>query len=223
MIDPNTPTPAAPIPTSPVTPASGPQAELTPAQAETMISWIKEDLAAGKITPEAATKAFGQLGATAEQLAQDSRSDEVKALDAHFPAAKPEEFLIRYGEPGREPIMTPEMKQFDTTARTWLSEAQFPRELGNSLINTVAKVAQHTRVMTPDQLESYASSEFAKLEQVFGATLDDKLRAAGRMVEELERKQPGLKNLLRSKGLGDNAMIASLLIQQAERYWARRR
>ncbi len=43
------------------------------------------------------------------------------------------------------------------------------------------------------------------------------------MVEALEQKQPGLKNLLKSKGIGDNAMIASLLIQQAERYWARRR
>jgi hypothetical protein len=53
--------------------------------------------------------------------------------------------------------------------------------------------------------------------------LENKLHAAGRMVEELEKKQPGPKNLLRSKGLGDNAEIASLLIQQAERYWIRRK
>ena len=43
------------------------------------------------------------------------------------------------------------------------------------------------------------------------------------MVEALEAKQPGLKNLLRSKGVGDNAPAASLLIRQSERYWARRR
>jgi len=43
------------------------------------------------------------------------------------------------------------------------------------------------------------------------------------MVEALEAKQPGLKNLLRSKGVGDNALVASLLIRQSERYWARRR
>ena len=36
-------------------------------------------------------------------------------------------------------------------------------------------------------------------------------------------KAPGLKNLLRSKGVGDNALVASLLIRQSERYWARRR
>ena len=33
------------------------------------------------------------------------------------------------------------------------------------------------------------------------------------MVEALNAKILGLKNLLRSKGLGDNAMVASLLIQ----------
>jgi hypothetical protein len=73
------------------------------------------------------------------------------------------------------------------------------------------------------QLESYDYAEFAKLERAYGNTLDERLRQAGRMVEGLEQKQPGLKNLLKSKGIGDNAMIASLLIQQAERYWARRR
>jgi hypothetical protein len=41
------------------------------------------------------------------------------------------------------------------------------------------------------------------------------------MVEALDAKTPGLKILLKSKGIGDNAMVASLLIQQAEQYWAR--
>jgi hypothetical protein len=44
---------------------------------------------------------------------------------------------------------------------------------------------------------------------------------SARMVEALDAKTPGLKILLKSKGIGDNAMVASLLIQQAERYWAR--
>jgi hypothetical protein len=77
--------------------------------------------------------------------------------------------------------------------------------------------------MNADQLESYGHAEFAKLERAYGPALDDKLRAAGRMVHELDQNTPGLKNLLRSRGLGDTAMIASLLIQQSERYWARRK
>lgn len=84
-------------------------------------------------------------------------------------------------------------------------------------------MAQQTKNMNADELESYGYAEFAKLGKAYGEGLDDKLRAAGRMVEALEAKQLGLKNLLRSKGLGDNAMVASLLIGQSERYWARRR
>jgi hypothetical protein len=98
-----------------------------------------------------------------------------------------------------------------------------PRELGNSLVNVVAKVTQTTKHMTPAQLDAYDEAEFAKLETVYGPALDDKLRTAGCMVEDLEKKQPGLKHLVRAKSIGDNAMIASLLIQQSQRDWARRR
>lgn len=104
-----------------------------------------------------------------------------------------------------------------------MSGAWLPRELGNSLVNAIAKVAQTTKHMTPAQLDAYDEAEFAKLEKVYEPALDDKLRAAGRMVEDLEKKQPGLKHLLRAKSIGDNTMIASLLIQQSQRYWVRRR
>jgi len=52
--------------------------------------------------------------------------------------------------------------------------------------------------------------------------LEEKLRLAGEMVEVLDAKTPGLKSFLRSHGIGDSAVVASLLIQQAERYHARR-
>jgi len=54
-------------------------------------------------------------------------------------------------------------------------------------------------------------------------TLDEKLNAAGRMVQELEQKHPGVNALLKSKGIGDNALVVSMLIAQSELYWARRR
>lgn len=97
------------------------------------------------------------------------------------------------------------------------------RELGNSLVNAIAKVAQTTKHMTPAQLDTYDEVEFAKLEKVYGPALDDKLRAADRMVEDLDKKATGLKHLPRAQSIGDNALIASLLIHQSQRYWARRR
>ncbi|MEO7861481.1 MAG: hypothetical protein ABIU05_13790 [Nitrospirales bacterium] len=47
---------------------------------------------------------------------------------------------------------------------------------------------------------------------IYGATLEEELQAATERIHELNLKQPGLKNLLRSKGIGDNALIASMLI-----------
>jgi hypothetical protein len=60
------------------------------------------------------------------------------------------------------------------------------------------------------------------LQKVYGEGLEEKLRAAGHMVEALDKKQPGLKNLLKSKGIGDSAIVVSLLIQQATIFHARR-
>ena len=119
--------------------------------------------------------------------------------------------------------MTAEMKQFDHSAHTWLSGAEFPRALGNSLVSTIERVAQQTKAMTPDQLESYGMVEYEKLQKVYGEGLEEKLRAAGHMVEALDKKQPGLKNLLKSKGIGDSAIAANMLIGQAERWHARRK
>lgn len=87
----------------------------------------------------------------------------------------------------------------------------------------IERVAQQTKHMSANDLESYALVKYAKLEQAYGAELEAKLNAAGRMVVALDQKTPGLKNLLRSKGIGDNAMVASLLIQQSERWHARRK
>jgi hypothetical protein len=77
--------------------------------------------------------------------------------------------------------------------------------------------------MTPDQLESYGLIEYEKLQKVYGEGLEEKLRAAGRMVVAIDQKTPGLKNSLKSKGLWDNAMVVAQIIGQSERWHARRK
>ena len=218
---PSTPAPTAP-PSTMLPGTSGPQAELSSTEAATMTRWFKEDLAKGRITPEQAAKAFAELGATPDQLAPDERSDDVKALDVQFPPAKTSDYTIRYAAPGQvAPPMSAELKAFDQSARTWLSEAGLTREHGNSLISAIDRVAQKTKGMSASELESFGLVEYARLEQTFGSGLEDKLRSAGQMVEALDAKTPGLKNLL--KRFGDSAMVASLLIQQSERWHARRK
>jgi hypothetical protein len=187
--------PATPAPTAPTTPPVAPVVEphskagVSDTEAAKIAAWTREDLAAGKISQSQADKIFSELNVPAEDRVTkaDTRSDEQKLIDAHFPVAKPEEFSIRYADPGQvTPRLTPELAQFDQSARTWLSQAEFPRELGNSIITTIERVAQTTKHMDANQLEQYGVDEFAKLERVYGKELDAKLQAAGRMVEDLE-------------------------------------
>jgi hypothetical protein len=45
------------------------------------------------------------------------------------------------------------MKQLDMNARTWPAGAEFPRDLGNSLVSTIERVIQQTKHMDENQLE----------------------------------------------------------------------
>ena len=222
-----TPAPPATSPAAPPAPAIPlepyPPANLSESHTAQWIEIEKDNLANGKITPEEATRRLDALGATAEQRAPDTRSAEVKLLD-QLPPASPGEYLIRYAAPGQEEApRTPETTAFDQSARAWLAGAEFPRDIGNSLISQIERVAQQTKHMNADELDSYGYAEFAKLERAYGETLDEKLNAAAVMIDALEKKTPGLKNLLKSRGIGDSALIVAQIIGQSECWHGRRK
>ena len=140
-------------------------------------------------------------------------------FDAQFPpAVKPDEYVINYG---REDL-TSAHKEFDQAARTWLHAAEFPRNLGSSLATAIDDVTRTTAGMNENQLIEFGQKEYQKLVHLYGDQLEARLNAAGHMVNQLEAKQPGLKQLLKSRGIGDAARVAVLLMDQAERYWRRR-
>ena len=130
MNDPTPPqaTPTAPTLTAPVEPHT--KATISDAEAATMADWARKDLAAGKINSEQAEKIFSELNTPLEQRSPDTRTDEQKTLDHHFPAAKPEDYLISYFRPGEHAMMTPALKQFDSKARAWLSWRGIPAGVG---------------------------------------------------------------------------------------------
>jgi hypothetical protein len=214
-------------PTAPTVPTVTPHVEphthsgLSDAEAAKMIEWEKDNLAKGKITPEEATKRFDALGATPEQRAPDTRSDDVKQLDAHFPPAKESDYTIRYYTPGQEPpVMPTEVQAFDANARGWMADAGLSRELGNSLVTSLSKAIQHTHTMTVNERETYKDNENAKLDKLFGPDWHDQLEPAKRMIHELDQKRPGLKEFVRAHG--DNALFVAQLIQAARIYDARK-
>jgi len=189
-------------------------------EAVKMATWVREDVASGKLSAEQAANIFNDLGVPRDQwvLPADMRTDEQKFIDDQFPVARPEDFLLRYDAPGQAAKpMTPEMTAFDQSARAWLTGAEFPATLGNSLITTIERTVQQTKHMTPAQLESYGLVEFEKLTRAYGGedNLQEKLYAAAVMIEALDKNTPGLKTLLKSKGIGDNALVVSQLIGKA--------
>lgn len=171
------------------------QSAVSPRQAETIASWIKEDLAAGKLTPEQADKAFADLNTPLEQRAPDTRTDEQKMFDQHFSAAKPDEYRIAYEDPGQEPLsMTSESKQFDTAARTWMSEAGFPRELGNSMSNTIGAVTRATVGKTEAELELYGGTANMRSSTALWRRLGvPNFNRRGRWLPRLRRNSPASK------------------------------
>src|SRR4029078_7832740 len=118
--------------------------------------------------------------------------------------AKPEEFVVHMYPPGQAPAVIPqEVRVDEANIRGWMSDAGLGGELGNSLVNTLAKAMQQMRAMTPEQRESYKDQENAKMEKLFGpggpAT---KLKPVAVMLNELDQKRPGppgrgLKDLVR--------------------------
>ena len=131
--------------------------------------------------------------------------------------AKESDYIIQYYTPGTAPAVLPqEVRTFDANARGWMADAGLSREQGNSLVATMSKMIQHTHPLSTNEREAYKDAENAKLEQLFGDKLQNELRPAARMIDELDRKRPGLKDFVRAHG--DNALFVTQLIQAAHIY-----
>ena len=184
-----------------------------------MAGWIREDVASGKMTPENAKSVFDQLGTPEGDRLPDTRSPELQLMDKDFPAERDgTHYIMPY-----ESTPTPETQALEQSARTWLHQADFPRELGNSVIKIAADTLKRTEKFTPAQLQAHGEYQYTLLEKVYGDKIDAKLQSANTMIQALEKTTPGLKRLLLTQGIGDNALFVTQLVSASERYWARRK
>jgi hypothetical protein len=187
-----------------------------------MKGWLQEDFTKGKPTQEQFNRALEELRAGAPEPQQaDTRTPAQRELDRQFPPAKPTDYTVRLTPPGSETTLTPKMQHFEGMTRTWLAGAEFPKPLGDSLVSQVDQVLRTTGTMNDEQLEEYGVREFQKLRGIYHDKLEEKLGRVKQMVDVLEAKQPRLKRFLQTKGIGDSEMVASLLVQQTERWHAR--
>ena len=228
----NTPTAPPAPPTAPVAPIITPSGtppqddlqQVSEAQATLMVADIKAQVQKGTMSQAIAEEAHDQIQTPIDQRAPDNRSEALKELDRAAPPGKETDYAIRYGIPGQDPPpMTTELKEFDSTARSWLARAEFSRENGNSVIRAIEQTVNTTRHMNAEQLEQFRQTEMTTLRGLYEDSLEEKLRECSQMVHAVEMQQPGLKNLLQSKGIGDAAVVLTQLIAQSQIWHARRK
>ena len=192
------------------------QASVSQSEADTLAAWTKLDLAAGKISQQQADTIFAELETPATDRAPDTRSEDVKLLDTHFPPAKAEDFLL----PFDDQEVPPEGK---TSIRTWLGPegVAADRTTGNTFVKTVDEIGRQLAAMPEAHRLDYPGKQLDLLKQQYGDSLDARFAQAKEVIGILEAKKPGLKALLQS-GVGDSARVVSLIFDLSER-WALRR
>ena len=216
--------PVAPIITPSETPPQDDLQQISEAQATLMVADIKAQVQKGTMSQAIAEEAHDQIQTPIDQRAPDNRSEALKELDRAAPPGKETDYAIRYGIPGQDPPpMTKELKEFDSTARSWLARAEFSRVNGNSVIRAIEQTVNTTRHMNAEQLEQFRQTEMTTLRGLYEDSLEEKLRECSQMVHAVEMQQPGLKNLLQSKGIGDAAVVLTQLIAQSQIWHARRK
>lgn len=142
-------------------------------------------------------------------------------IDAHlteigFTPGRAEEFrLPRLNEDPNAPV---DMK-VDGAVRGWLSEARLSPEIGNFVAAEVNKVAQRWATMSEGERTLWQQSEKLRLERL--GFNSERIAVCRQMIEELEKKRPGVIQVLEDTGAGNSSTVIAMLVQHAERLAAR--
>ncbi len=192
-----------------------PPSPFTPEQSRQMAQWEVER---GRLTQSEADAMLAADGIT-QPTAEGAQLPEAAEIDAAFPPAAPHEYAFPYA-PGE---LTPEQHKTDRMLRGWLSDAQFPRDIGSSLAKQADAVAKKWETMSPVARQLHAKSERLKLEKIYGAEFQRKVDMAAQFIDAMELKRPGLLKMLDATGLAHDARTVSMIVAQAERVAMRKR
>jgi hypothetical protein len=106
------------------------------------------------------------------------------------------------------------LKQLDTTARTWLSSAGFTREQGNALTTAVTRVVESTKGMNESQLRNRTRLWLRARQQIATGREDDC---------RTRRQATHPQAIVEDPGIGDSVLVVSALIDDARRWEIRNR
>lgn len=147
-----------------------------------------------------------QVVSNAEVGKVDPNSKNIKLQDYKFPQ------MLSTDDP-----ITNEFVETDKKYRAWLSTAQFPSGVGSFLAEEIHQVSNDHSKMTEAERTLWARSEKIKLEKIWGPEYESKVTLARQLISELEKKHPGIVELLDESGAGNSAMVISKVAFHAER------
>jgi hypothetical protein len=169
----------------------------------------------GQLTPEQAEEMLANEGA--EPLASEPDTE----IDRFFP---PPQSATDYD---LSPLMTEHEYEAAEAVEfgSLMLEARIPAGVGSELVRHAVETAQRTEEMSDAARSLWAQSEYHDLIRIFGkgeeSILKEKLALARGVLEDLEKKRPGLREELATIGALDSCQFVGHLIQHGERMAAR--
>lgn len=187
---------------------------------EQLRSMAADLVARGTLTRDAADALLFTDGAQIEQPKPEGElSPEAADIDALFPPAKPSEYQM----PNMGETFGPAQQKLDADSRAWLAEARFPAGIGSALLAEVDKTATAWNKMDATARTLHVQKETSVLQKLWGNDgYAAKVNAARQLIKELERKRPGIVEILERSGAGNSAQVIAQVALHAERLLARR-
>lgn len=106
---------------------------------------------------------------------------------------------------------------FDTTARQYLGAAEFPREVGSTLLAAMHKYehASAGRTLTDGERELSKRSTEAALQRTLGEDYAPMVELARTLAQHIEKAKPGFIAWLESSGAGNDVRLITAMGFQA--------
>ena len=199
----------------------GTNPELAPAS-ETFTSeqlkLVAEDgIKLGRWDRATADKLLAAEGVTPD--APDTRTDIQKEMDAAYPPARPEEFVLPkfVSDTAAYPAMNAADREKDRDVRTWLAGAGFARDHGSQFAKAVFEDEATLANQSAVERELQKRTTLFRLKERWGDDFDANLGAVHDLVRQIEYKRPGFQSWLDRTGSGNSERSILLMFNQATR------
>src|SRR5690606_38108753 len=111
---------------------------------------------------------------------EDNRTEEAKAIDAAFPPAKPEDYRMPRFATDADSV--PDIMRVEQTARGWLAEARFTREIGSFVAGEVARTAERFQRMDDTERQLWTQEQRVAVERLLGPDHERRLSLGRQLI-----------------------------------------